>query len=77
MLERFHAAMKMAEGDPVIAHYLLAPVAANPHGGRQSRLARSVMQVLEKAPEGKPLSFQKIKEQWEEANSNRTDNADE
>ncbi len=71
------AAMKMAEGDPVIAHYLLAPVAANPHGGRQSRLARAVMQVLENAPEGKPLSFQKIRKRWEEANANRTDNVDD
>lgn len=51
------AHMKAAEGDPVIARYLLAPVAADPHGGSQARLARAMMDVLERTPDGQAINL--------------------
>ncbi|MEP5188423.1 MAG: DUF1570 domain-containing protein [Marinomonas sp.] len=71
------AAMKMAEGDPVIARYLLAPVAADPHGQKQAALAQAVIDYLKTAPDGKPVNFNKLKKQIEALGSDASDESAE
>ena len=61
------AQMKAALGDPVVARYLLAPVAANPHGGSRSRLARAMMDYLATVPDGTRANFSQLIEQFEQA----------
>ncbi len=61
------AAMKAAEGDAFIARYLLAPVAANPHGGSQSRFAQSMMDYLARVPEGSRVNFREMRERFNSA----------
>ncbi|WP_252260263.1 DUF1570 domain-containing protein [Erythrobacter aurantius] len=61
------AAMKAAEGDAVIARYLLAPVAADPHGGRQSRFAQAAIDYLGRLPEGSRADFGALRDQFEAA----------
>lgn len=65
------AAMKMGEGDPVIARYLLGPVAADPHGGQRSALARAMIEVLKNTPDGKRISFADLKQQIEDRTDKR------
>ena len=61
------ASMKAADGDPVIARYLLAPVAANPHGGKRSSLAQAMMDYLATVNDGSRVSFASLVEQFEAA----------
>ena len=68
------AGMKAAEGDPVIARYLLAPVAADPHGGKRGRLARAMMEVLAKVPDGSRVNLSDFAREFDEADE--TDDAD-
>lgn len=65
------AAMKMGEGDPVIARYLLGPVAADPHGGQRSALARAMIEVLKNTPDGKRINFADLKQQIEDRTDKR------
>ncbi|MCK0128937.1 DUF1570 domain-containing protein [Erythrobacter sp. F6033] len=60
------AAMKAAEGDPDIARYLLAPVAANPHGGKQASMARALMDYLADIEQGTPVNIGAVRQQIEE-----------
>jgi Flp pilus assembly protein TadD len=66
------AAIKMAEGDPVVARYVLAPVAADPHGEDQAAFATGLIKYLEKAEDGKPLSFAEFKKRWDAQNDEKT-----
>lgn len=59
------AMMKAAEGDPVIARYLLAPVAADPHGGRRGRVAAALMNVLAQTPDGATVDLGAVRAQIE------------
>jgi len=61
------AGMKAADGDTVVARYLLAPVAADPHGGRQARLAAALTAYLDRVPEGQPVSLARIAAQLDAA----------
>ncbi len=61
------AAMKAGEGDPVVARYLLAPVAANPHGGKQGRLAQAMMDYLAEVPDGRRVDFAAMMKEFDEA----------
>lgn len=61
------AAMKAGEGDPVIARYLLAPVAADPHGGQRAALAQAMVDYLKTVPEGSRVSFTSLVDQFEAA----------
>ena len=65
------AAMKASDGDPVIARYLLGPVAANPHGGRRAALAQAMIDYLATVNEGSRVSFAQLVEQF-----NASDDAD-
>lgn len=62
------AGMMAADGRPVVARYLLAPVAANPHGGQQGRIARVMMDYLDTVPDGMTVDFSKMREQFDAAN---------
>jgi tetratricopeptide (TPR) repeat protein len=61
------AAMKAGEGDPVIARYLLAPVAADPHGGQRAALAQAMVDYLETVPDSSRVSFKSLVDQFEAA----------
>ncbi|QIQ86752.1 DUF1570 domain-containing protein [Erythrobacter sp.] len=56
------AVMKAGEGQPAIARYLLAPVAADPHGGSRAATAREMIAVLEKVPDGRRVTFKNLGE---------------
>jgi len=47
------ALLKAAEGESGLARYLLAPVAADPHGGKRASAARNLMDQLASVPEGR------------------------
>ena len=49
------AVMLAAEGQPQLASYFLAPLAANPHGGKLASVAAELMTTLATAPEGQPF----------------------
>ncbi len=49
--------MMAARGDIRLAAMVLAPVAANPHGGKGAQLAKSLIETLDAAPEGKRFDF--------------------
>lgn len=59
------ASMKARDGDLVVARYLLAPVAANPHGGSQARLARVLMDYLERSSDGTRVDLASLRQQVE------------
>lgn len=54
------AAMFAGDGDPVLAAYLLGPVAADPHGGRQARVAQAMRDYLAAVPDGQKVSFSSV-----------------
>lgn len=68
------ASMKASDGDPVIARYLLAPVAANPHGGSRARMARAMMDVLSEMPDGSRVNLAELVKEFED--SDEVDEAD-
>ncbi|WP_299191662.1 DUF1570 domain-containing protein [uncultured Erythrobacter sp.] len=70
------AAMKAGQGDPVVARYLLAPVAANPHGGKEARLARAMTTYLESVSDGTRVNFAAMMERFEEADSDDDDSGE-
>ena len=47
------ALLKAAEGESGLARYLLAPVAADPHGGKRAEAARNLISQLADVPEGR------------------------
>lgn len=61
------AEMKAAEGDTVVARYLLGPVAANPHGGTQAVLARAMIAYLGEIPDGARVDFTSLRAKLEAA----------
>ncbi|MEM6584676.1 MAG: tetratricopeptide repeat protein [Pseudomonadota bacterium] len=61
------AAMRARDGDTVVSGYILGPVAANPHGGRQARIAQAMIEYLERAPEGLPADLGKVRQAFEAA----------
>lgn len=61
------ASMKASDGDPMVARYLLSPVAANPHGGRRAGLAQAMMDYLASVPDGSRVSFKSLVDQFDAA----------
>jgi hypothetical protein len=64
------ATMKASDGDPRIARVLLAPVAADPHGTPQSRVARAMMEALANANQGESVDLVAVMKKLEAANDN-------
>jgi Flp pilus assembly protein TadD len=54
------AVMKAGEGQSTIARYLLAPVAADPHGGSRAATARDMIAFLETVPDGRRVAFKDL-----------------
>lgn len=71
------AQMKAVNGDTVVARYLLAPVAADPHGGKQGRLAKAMMDYLATVADGQSVNYGAIMKQIEEKDSEATGSDDE
>lgn len=67
------AAMFALGGDPVLASYLLGPVAADPHGRKKARLAQAMIDFLKGKPAGRPVDFYSVMERL----GTETSNADE
>ena len=49
--------MQAREGKIDLARFSLQPLAADPHGGPRSELAKKLIAVLDVAPEGTPLTL--------------------
>ncbi|MEM8723959.1 MAG: DUF1570 domain-containing protein [Pseudomonadota bacterium] len=60
------ASMKASDGETVVARYLLAPVAANPHGGKQGSIAQAMMDYLADIPEGTRVNLGSMMQQLED-----------
>jgi hypothetical protein len=58
--------MLLTEGKIAFARAILAPVAANPHGGRAAARAKRLIAAMADAPEGTPLNLGKLPEPVEE-----------
>ncbi|MEL7188406.1 MAG: hypothetical protein AAGK17_02550 [Pseudomonadota bacterium] len=57
----FNAAVMFAnEGKIALANYKLAPIAANPHGGRRASMAEFMMSQMKDAEEGKPFRLSNL-----------------
>lgn len=54
------AMMQAEEGKIELAKYNLAPLAANPHGGRLAGSAKVLLAALDGAPEGKPFRMTRL-----------------
>jgi tetratricopeptide (TPR) repeat protein len=54
------ALMQVAEGKSTLAGYLLAPVAANPHGGKRAARAQAIMEILKSVPDGQRVDISGI-----------------
>jgi len=64
------ASMRALDGDPDIARYLLSPVAADPHGGREARLAQAMLAYLERVPDAKRVDLSPITRAFAQAEAN-------
>ncbi|HEY6965631.1 MAG TPA: DUF1570 domain-containing protein [Erythrobacter sp.] len=51
------ALLKVSEGENTIARYLLAPVAADPHGGKRAAAIRGFMEKLAAVPDGQKIAL--------------------
>ena len=71
------AGMKAADGDPVLARYLLAPIAADPHGGRRARMAQAMITYLETVPDGTRVDFAALREQFDAQDEEDDDDGDD
>ena len=54
------AVMQATEGKTDLAAYTLAPLAADPHGGRMAARAKDLIDALKRAPEGEPFDFSTV-----------------
>lgn len=59
------ATMKASDGDLRIARILLAPIAADPHGTQQSRIARAMIEQLDSGSEGNPVDLAAVLKKME------------
>ncbi|WP_108786705.1 DUF1570 domain-containing protein [Erythrobacter sp. Alg231-14] len=71
------AAMKAADGETVVARYLLAPIAADPHGGRQSRRARAMINFLSRVPDGQRVNFRDLMDASNAGDASDEDDAED
>ncbi|WP_298464858.1 hypothetical protein [uncultured Erythrobacter sp.] len=69
------ASMKANDGETVIARYLLAPIAADPHGGKQGSLAQAMIDYLTDIPDGQRVNFGTVMKQLDDADSGEDEEA--
>lgn len=50
------ALLKASEGENTVARFLLAPVAADPHGGKRAAAVRGLMEKLAAVPDGQKIT---------------------
>lgn len=55
------ATMHATKGNGELASYILAPIAANPHGGQRAAFSAALRDALAKTPEGTPLDVGAIR----------------
>ncbi|MEO0420471.1 MAG: DUF1570 domain-containing protein [Pseudomonadota bacterium] len=61
------AVMRARDGDQDIAEYLLAPVAADPHGGREARIAQAMITYLDRTPDESRVDLGAVTRAYDEA----------